>query len=277
MPKSPANLRGPHQGAELDAVGAPAPSTPPTAHGAGKPGSPATTSPTTSVPLRWPPKKSLPTTLRSSSKPRPLPSPPFLRAPPEGDSVLAMTRRHCRREGRRDLLLVLKPYHFLARNSGSTHGSPNEYDAHVPIVSFAACPRRRPNRSAMKTWPTLSALLGVAGPTPSPRPPPVQEGQGGLSPCTPPCSPEVAPGLRAARASSALRAPLALPPLPVIRGKRSDEATPTRRSLRRHPPEPAQTRSGSITELTYSTQASAGTNDGLQKPKFANRKLNIRT
>jgi predicted AlkP superfamily pyrophosphatase or phosphodiesterase len=91
----------------------------------------------------------------------------LLAAPPEGDSVLAMARRSYHAGRGRDLLLITKPYHFLARNSGSTHGQPYEYDTHVPIVWFGAgVPQavRTDKVGVDDIAPTLSALLGIPAP-----------------------------------------------------------------------------------------------------------------
>lgn len=91
----------------------------------------------------------------------------LLAAPPEGDSVLAMTRRSYNESRGRDLLLVLKPYHFLARATGSTHGSPYDYDTHVPMLWFGAgVPKgTHPERVGVDDIaPSLSALLGISAP-----------------------------------------------------------------------------------------------------------------
>ncbi len=91
----------------------------------------------------------------------------LLAAPPAGDDVLAMTRRSYNAERGRDLLLVLKPYHFLGRATGSTHGSPYDYDTHVPIVWFGAgVPQsvRTESVGVDDIAPTLSALLGIPAP-----------------------------------------------------------------------------------------------------------------
>ena len=91
----------------------------------------------------------------------------LLADPPEGNSVLAMTRRAYHDGRGRDLLLITKPYHFLARNSGSTHGLPYEYDTHVPIVWFGAGVPQSVRAEAIGVEdiaPTLSALLGLPSP-----------------------------------------------------------------------------------------------------------------
>ncbi len=91
----------------------------------------------------------------------------LLAAPPEGDNVLAMTRRSYNESRGRDLVLVLKPYHFLARATGSTHGSPYDYDTHVPLLWFGAgVPKsiHTENVGVDDIAPTLSALLGIPAP-----------------------------------------------------------------------------------------------------------------
>ncbi|MBC7367753.1 MAG: alkaline phosphatase family protein [Undibacterium sp.] len=91
----------------------------------------------------------------------------LLAAPPTGDGVLAMTRRSYNDSRGRDVLLVLKPYHFLARATGSTHGSPNDYDTHVPLLWFGAgVPKsiRTESVGVEDIAPTLSALLGIPAP-----------------------------------------------------------------------------------------------------------------
>jgi arylsulfatase A-like enzyme len=91
----------------------------------------------------------------------------LLAAPPEGDSVLAMTRRSYNADRGRDLLLVLKPYYYFSRITGSTHGSPYDYDTHVPMVWFGAgVPKsvRTETVGVDDLAPTLSALLRVPAP-----------------------------------------------------------------------------------------------------------------
>ena len=91
----------------------------------------------------------------------------LLAAPPEGDSVLAMTRRSYHADRGRDLLLALQPYHFLTRATGTTHGSSNAYDTHVPMVWFGAgVPTSvRTERVGIDDLaPTLSALLSIPAP-----------------------------------------------------------------------------------------------------------------
>jgi len=73
-----------------------------------------------------------------------------------------------------DILLVTKPFYFWGKygeaDTGSTHGSPYEYDTHVPLI-FAG-PGVRPgsyhfNADMTDLAPTLSALLGISAPAAS--------------------------------------------------------------------------------------------------------------
>ncbi len=91
----------------------------------------------------------------------------LLAAPPEGDSVIALIRRSYHAERGRDLLMLLKPYHFISRATGTTHSGPYDYDTHVPIVWFGAgiAPAVRTERVGVDDIaPTLAALLGLPAP-----------------------------------------------------------------------------------------------------------------
>jgi hypothetical protein len=62
-----------------------------------------------------------------------------------------------------DLTISLKPYWILAA-AGTTHGTANDYDQHVPIVLFGAGIKPgvyRTNSSPADIAPTLSSLCGV--------------------------------------------------------------------------------------------------------------------
>lgn len=70
-----------------------------------------------------------------------------------------------------DVLLVTKPFYFWGsygeRDHGSTHGSPYEYDTHVPMLFYGA--GIRPGRYAQNVdvvdfAPTLANILGIAPP-----------------------------------------------------------------------------------------------------------------
>ena len=76
---------------------------------------------------------------------------------------------HAERSG--DVLYLTKPFYFSgtygSRDVGSTHGSPYEYDTHVPLIFWGA--RVRPSSVASPVdvadlAPTLSALLGIGAP-----------------------------------------------------------------------------------------------------------------
>ena len=72
---------------------------------------------------------------------------------------------HAARSG--DVLFALKPYH-LAGNSGTTHGSPWEYDTHVPLLWLGA--GIVPGMYDRPTYPpqiapTAAKLLGVDAPS----------------------------------------------------------------------------------------------------------------
>jgi hypothetical protein len=67
-----------------------------------------------------------------------------------------------------DVWLITKPFAFLAEGEiATTHGSPYDYDTHVPIILFG--PGIRPNRyhrecSPSDIAPTLCDLIGVEPP-----------------------------------------------------------------------------------------------------------------
>lgn len=70
-----------------------------------------------------------------------------------------------------DVLLVTKPYYFWGsygeKDSGSTHGSPYEYDTHVPMIFMGNGIRPgtyRNNVDITDIAPTLAEVLGVASP-----------------------------------------------------------------------------------------------------------------
>lgn len=66
-----------------------------------------------------------------------------------------------------DVLYAMKPYHF-GGTTGTTHGSPWEYDTHVPLLLLGAAVR--PGHHARPTTPpqiapTLARMLGVGAPS----------------------------------------------------------------------------------------------------------------
>ncbi|MDF2439431.1 MAG: hypothetical protein JWN98_415, partial [Abditibacteriota bacterium] len=77
---------------------------------------------------------------------------------------------HAERGG--DVLLQTKPFYFWGsygeRDAGSTHGSPYDYDSHVPLIFAGA--GVRPGRYAMNVEivdlaPTLATLMGINAPS----------------------------------------------------------------------------------------------------------------
>jgi arylsulfatase A-like enzyme len=87
---------------------------------------------------------------------------------PEGDALPAMVRRSYYAPHDRDLVYVLRPYFMDKTPTGTTHGTPYNYDTHVPQVWFGAgVPRGvvHPERVGVDDIaPTLSALLGIPAP-----------------------------------------------------------------------------------------------------------------
>lgn len=91
----------------------------------------------------------------------------LLAAPPEGDSVLAMARRSYHAGRGRDVLVVLRPNFVPRSNTGTTHGTPHDYDTQVALLwQGPGVPRGvRPERVGVEDIaPTLAALLGVPAP-----------------------------------------------------------------------------------------------------------------
>ncbi len=88
----------------------------------------------------------------------------ILAAPAQGDSVLAMTRRSYHAGRDRDVLFFLCPYIVARTPTGTTHGTPYEYDAEVPLVwSGAGIPHEtRAEKVGLDDLaPTLAKILGV--------------------------------------------------------------------------------------------------------------------
>lgn len=91
----------------------------------------------------------------------------LLAAPAQGSSIIAAVRRSYHAQRGADVVFVLKPY-VVDRSIGSNHGTPYDYDNHVPLVWYGAgiVPGRHVERvSGIQIAPTLTGLLGV------PRPP----------------------------------------------------------------------------------------------------------
>ena len=66
-----------------------------------------------------------------------------------------------------DILLVLEPAHASYSKTGSTHGTPQIYDTHTPLIFYGKGIKKgsTANRTEIPDIaPTISALLGIAFP-----------------------------------------------------------------------------------------------------------------
>ena len=91
----------------------------------------------------------------------------LLAAKPDAPGILGALRRSYRREGDRDVVYAFKPNFVAKSGAGVSHGSPHDYETHVPLVfSGPGVPRGRRDEqvSVEDLAPTLSALLGVPVP-----------------------------------------------------------------------------------------------------------------
>lgn len=91
----------------------------------------------------------------------------LLAAEPEGDSFLAMSRRSYNAERGQDVVYVLKPYFVTSWPAGTNHGSPYDYDTHVPQLwyGFGVPKGVHPERVGVDDIaPTMSALLHIPAP-----------------------------------------------------------------------------------------------------------------
>lgn len=89
------------------------------------------------------------------------------RTPAEGTSIPAGMARSFNAERSADVLFVLKPY-VVDRAAGSNHGTPYDYDTHVPLVFYGAGVkggRRTVFVGTDQLTPTLSKILGLAAPS----------------------------------------------------------------------------------------------------------------
>lgn len=86
--------------------------------------------------------------------------------PVEGDSLESMVKRSYHPHISGEVFYTVKPYYFV-RDDGSQHGSPHNYDTHVPLIWFGAgvTPGVHPQRVGIDDIaPTLSGLLQVPAP-----------------------------------------------------------------------------------------------------------------
>lgn len=91
----------------------------------------------------------------------------ILAEPAEGDSILAMVRRSYYAPRDRDVVYVLKPYFMEKPNFGTQHGTPYNYDTHVPQIWFGAgvtSGRHVESVGVDDIAPTFAGLLGIPAP-----------------------------------------------------------------------------------------------------------------
>jgi predicted AlkP superfamily pyrophosphatase or phosphodiesterase len=85
----------------------------------------------------------------------------------EGDALTAQSRRSYFPGRSQDVVFVLKPYFIDRPKTGANHGTPYDYDNHVPLLWFGAgvpAGRRLEPVGVDDLAPTLAALLGVSKP-----------------------------------------------------------------------------------------------------------------
>ncbi len=85
------------------------------------------------------------------------------------DPFLQLFSRSFHRERSGDLFLQVKKYHLLAsRGRGTSHGSPYDYDTHVPLLlrvpGMPAKKIAQPRVQTVDLAPTLASLLGISTP-----------------------------------------------------------------------------------------------------------------
>jgi arylsulfatase A-like enzyme len=95
----------------------------------------------------------------------------LLASPPRSDSVIDAVRRSYNAARSQDVMFVVRPYVIDRRPAGTTHGTPYDFDNHVPLIWYGAgIPKgtRRDRVGAEQVAPTLAGLLQI------PRPPQAQ-------------------------------------------------------------------------------------------------------
>ena len=95
------------------------------------------------------------------------------RALPPDTPFLAAVRNAWHRELSADIQLVVKPYWLFgaSQRTGTTHGSPHEYDTHVPLLLYGprwiGAGRVDARVEVVDLAPTLARLIGTAAPAAS--------------------------------------------------------------------------------------------------------------
>jgi len=91
----------------------------------------------------------------------------LLREAPADDPLLQSVRLSFHPDRAGNVYFLLKPYHLLYGSTGTTHGTPHDYDTHVPLIVFGPRVRRgaRHDRvTPLATAAILAELLGVPAP-----------------------------------------------------------------------------------------------------------------
>jgi predicted AlkP superfamily pyrophosphatase or phosphodiesterase len=91
-----------------------------------------------------------------------------LLGPANGDEVLARMSKSYHPDRGGDVAVVLKPYHVPSTSTtGTTHGSPHEYDTHVPLLVYGpgvAGGKRTEKVTPQHAAPIVADFLGVPPP-----------------------------------------------------------------------------------------------------------------
>ena len=91
-----------------------------------------------------------------------------LRGDASSDAVLAKMKKSYYADRAGDLVVVLKPYYLLSTYvTGTSHGTPHEYDTHVPLLVYGpGVPggRRTEKVAPQQACPIVADFLGVAPP-----------------------------------------------------------------------------------------------------------------
>lgn len=93
-----------------------------------------------------------------------------LRGDAAGDDILARMKNSFHPDRGGDLVVVLKPYYLLGSyTSGTTHGTPFDYDTHVPLLAYGpgvAGGKRTEKVTPQHACPIVANFLGIKPPRP---------------------------------------------------------------------------------------------------------------
>jgi hypothetical protein len=100
----------------------------------------------------------------------------LLRGVADDDQIGQMVRRSFHADRSADVMMVLKPYHIVwARLKGTSHGTPYDYDTHVPLLLYGpglAAGSRKDPVTPQAAVPVLARALGIKPPPPAEAPVP---------------------------------------------------------------------------------------------------------